>query len=369
MRRRVARLVWGRLAAIVVSALAAAGCGSGAEDVAQAAGGEPPITGAGGSGGQGSASTSTSGASTGGGGTGGEAPMKLGPPYPVVLAHGFFGFEEFAGVDFATYFYGVKEHLAQEGEVVYTPAVDPFNSSEFRGAQLVEIIEGILAETGHAKVNLIGHSQGGLDARVVAHDRPDLVASVTTFATPHYGSPIADIALEVLADPNLEAVLDWIVDVIGAPLYDEVGDETSLAKPMYLFSQQGIAEFNAKYTDSAGVIYLSVTGRSDYDGGGDDCVPDLDLPFVSPWNDELDPIDPLLSLTESILDGGFGEFIANDGLVRARDARWGQFLGCVPADHLDQVGQIFSGDPGLGNQWEYLNFYAQVIAYLRSKDL
>ena len=356
-----------RFVAIVVAGLTAVGCGSADQVVAQAAGGDPVITGGGGAGGQGS--TSTSAASTGGGGEGGEAPMKLGPPYPVVLAHGFFGFEQFAGVDYATYFYGVKAHLAQDGELVYTPAVDPFNSSDHRGAQLIEAIEAILAETGHTKVNIVGHSQGGLDARVVAHDRPDLVASVTTFATPHYGTPIADIALEVIGDPELDAVLDWIVDVIGAPLYDQVGDQTSLAKPMYLFSQQGIAEFNSKYTDSPGVLYLSLTGRTDYDFGGDDCAPDQDLPFVSPWTDELDPADPLLSLTESILDGGFGELIANDGLVRARDARWGHFLGCVPADHLDEVGQIFSGDPGLGNQWEYLNFYAQVIAYLRSQEL
>ena len=57
-------------------------------------------------------------------------PPKLGPPYPIVLAHGFFGFEDFAGAGFLTYYYDVKEHLAQQGETqVFTPAVDPFNHS------------------------------------------------------------------------------------------------------------------------------------------------------------------------------------------------------------------------------------------------
>src|SRR5688572_4187672 len=53
--------------------------------------------------------TSTSG--TRSGGTGGGDIVDEGP-YPIVLAHGFFGFEEFAGVDFVTYFYGVREDLA-----------------------------------------------------------------------------------------------------------------------------------------------------------------------------------------------------------------------------------------------------------------
>ena len=138
---------------------------------------------------------------------------------------------------------------------------------------------------------------------------------------------------------------------------------------MALFSQAGIADFNAKYTDSLGVLYLSATGRTDYHADGGDCVADVAVPFVSPWHDALDPVDTLLALPEAILDGDFNESIANDGLVRVRDARWGRFLGCVPGDHLDEVGQVFNGEPGGGNTWEYLNFYSQLIAYLRSQSL
>ena len=104
------------------------------------------------------------------------ATEGTGPPYPIVLAHGFFGFEDFAGVGFITYFYGVKDELADRGEAqVFTPAVDPFNDSETRGEELLAHVERILAETGAAKVNLIGHSQGGLDSRYVAHQRPCLL--------------------------------------------------------------------------------------------------------------------------------------------------------------------------------------------------
>ena len=185
------------------------------------------ITGAGGGGG-GPGTTqaaTTSGVTTGGGGQGG-APGS-GPPYPFVLAHGFMGFQMFAGLDFETYFYDVKANLAAQGEVVDTPEVDPFNSSDVRGAELLTHVEQFLAETGAAKVNIIGHSQGGLDARVVANLRPDLVASVVTISTPHHGTPIGDIAMKFLQNPNEDQVINQLVQIPGGLLYDEIGAATS----------------------------------------------------------------------------------------------------------------------------------------------
>jgi triacylglycerol lipase len=306
----------------------------------------------------------------GGSDAGLDAPPLLGPPYPIVLAHGFFGFEEFAGVGFATYFYGVKAHLAAQGEtLVFTPAVDPFNDSTYRGTQLIERIEAVLAETGHAKVNIIGHSQGGLDARVVASLRPDLVASVTTFATPHQGTEIADVVLKLVANQEAQKFVDWLVKLAAAPLYDQAGQETALSKPMYEFSQPGIAAFNATYSDRASVLYYSLAGRSDWHLGGLACnVADAPA-FVADWKSTKDPIDPLLSLTEAMLDGGLGDPYPNDGLVRVESAKWGRFLGCLPADHLDQIGHLFGDSPGLGNGWKHRDFYADLIAFLRQQGL
>ena len=230
-------------------------------------GGFEQISGSSGAGasGSGGGSTTSSGAGSNGATSEPTDPPGLGPPYPVVLSHGFFGFEDFAGAGFLTYYYDVKEHLAQHGEtMVFTPAVDPFNSSEYRGAQLAAQIEEILATTGHAKVNIIGHSQGGLDARVVAHDYPNLVASVVTLQTPHFGTPIADIALKVIDDGDLQGVLNFLIQAVGQPLYDQVDNATSLYAPLYDFSSQGIAEFNGKYPDARGIYYASVAGRSDW---------------------------------------------------------------------------------------------------------
>jgi triacylglycerol lipase len=299
-----------------------------------------------------------------GGGDGGD---RLGPPYPIVLAHGFFGFEDFAGAGFLTYFYEVKDELAAEGELlVYTPSVDPFNDSTVRGAMLLARVEEILAETGHAKVNLVGHSQGGLDARVVAHDRPDLVASVTTIATPHRGSRISDVVLGLVSDPQARDLVDALVRVVGAPLYDAVGEETSVVTALGQFSTDGVAAFNAAYPDRITVDYYSVTGVSGLNWGSA-CSPSGAPTFVARWSGERDPIDPLLAVPEAILDGGLGDPFPNDGLVRVVDARWGTFLGCVPADHLDEVGQLLGDGPGLGNDFDYRAFYVELVRWLREQ--
>ena len=350
--------VFAALLAVVVSGAA---CGSTGQDTdADSTAGSTGslFTGAGG----GPAATTSSVTAGGSGGDGGAGGMAQGAPYPFVLAHGFFGFEKFAGKDFLTYFYKVKERLALEGEVVDTPSVDPFNDSDYRGHQLIDRIEAFRALTGASKVNIIAHSQGGLDARVVAHERPDLVASVVTIATPHLGTPAADVAMKLLSDPNAQKIIDDLGKLIGAPLYDQIGNPTSVIKPLQLFSQAGITAFNAKYPDSPGVFYASIAGRSGYHATDNDCAGDLSLQFITQWNKKLDPVDVFLGATSLLLGSG-----ANDGLVRGEDSRWGEFWGCVPADHLDEIGQLFGDGAGLGNDWDHLKFYSLLVKYLRER--
>ncbi|MCH9686010.1 MAG: alpha/beta fold hydrolase, partial [Deltaproteobacteria bacterium] len=226
------------------------------------------------------------------------------------------------------------------------------------------------AATGHARVNIIGHSQGGLDARVVASVAPDLVASVTTIATPHYGTPIADLVAG--ASPNDGSVLvDWLVQTLGAPLWDQVGNQTSLAEAMWQMSSEGIAQFNAMYPDAPGVLYTSVTGRTGLHPGGPDCEPTSppNPLFISTWDDTLDTTDALFLIPEAILSDGIFAQDPNDGLVRAVDARWGQFLGCVPADHIDEVGHLLGDAPGIGNAWDHLTFYGALVSHLRDQGV
>jgi triacylglycerol lipase len=59
----------------------------------------------------------------------------------------------------------------------------------------------------------------------------------------------------------------------------------------------------------------------------------------------------------------------NDGLVRVADAQHGEFLGCIPADHLDEIGQLLGDDPGFANDFDHLVFYRELVAWLRAGGL
>ncbi|MEZ4256692.1 MAG: alpha/beta fold hydrolase [Polyangiales bacterium] len=294
------------------------------------------------------------------------SPADPGAPYPVVLCHGFFGFDDFANAGFFNYFYKVRETLVGRGHLVFTPTVDPFNDSTVRAEELIKKIEIIVAETGYPRVNLIGHSQGGLDVRAVAALRPDLVESVTTYGTPNTGLALANALHGAKPWDPIRGVLDALVKVVGRPVWgDEIDKETSLAAALDTLSQDGIDAFNAEYPDVPGMAYYSIAGRTDWQQGGPECYPTAGRPdFISKWDRELDPVDPFLAVAEAISDGGLGNPYANDGFIRVTEATWGQFLGCIPADHLDQVGQLIGDSPGLGNDFDHIEFFSDLIDWL-----
>ena len=288
-------------------------------------------------------------------------------PYPIVLAHGFFGFEDFAGLNFATYFYQVRETLEANGHEVFTPAVDPFNNSTARGEALLEAVEAILSDSGHSKANLIGHSQGGLDSRYVAHRRPDLIASVTTIGTPHRGTPAADAIHDALGNDTMRQLLDSFTRLTGAPFFDESGAQTSVVAAIEQLTTEGLTQFNREVPDANSVSYFSIAGRSDLTRARAVCAGEARPHFISEYDAVVDPTDALLLLVEGITDGEGLVGIPNDGLVRVEDAKWGRFLGCIPADHFDEVGQILGDEPGLLNGWDHLEFYSDLVAFLRAE--
>ena len=289
------------------------------------------------------------------------------PPAPIVLCHGFFGFEDFAGAGFLSYFYEVADDLRQNGErLVFTPTVDPFNDSLVRGAQLLEHIAEIREATGAEKVILIGHSQGGLDARVAAHLEPDWVEAVVSYATPHRGSAVADAVLGILPGDHLNDLIDALARLIAAPLYDAVGEQTQVSAAMDLLSSVGAADFNLAVPDAADVAYYSIAGRSDLRLSIDACAADARPEFIRRYDLVRDPLDPLFFIPEAIVDGPWGD-VANDGLVTVESARHGRFLGCVPADHLDQIGQLFGDRPGLVSNWHHKTFFRDLTGWLRAQ--
>jgi len=103
--------------------------------------------------------------------------------------------------------------------------------------------------------------------------------------------------------------------------------------------------------------------------GGDACAADDPPEFVSQWSDERDPIDPLFATTGAYIRGNPLDPTPNDGLVPAESARWGEFLGCIPADHADQIGQVLGDAPGLLNAWDHHDFWVALVEWIRDEGL
>ncbi len=278
--------------------------------------------------------------------------------YPIVFAHGMGGFEHIGPID---YFYGVKDAMAASGHEAYFSIVDPLNTSDVRGGQLLAFVEGVIAKSGKHKVHLVGHSQGGFDVRWVAARRPDLIASVTTIATPHRGTPVADVGLGLMPG-NTRDVLGALGNLYGMAM----GFESDLSSQLVLLSTDGAAAFNARTPDVQGIPYYSITGRTRLRPDGAGCAPDGTMPgFIARYAGMVDPTDPVMYIPAGVIDGAGIQL--HDGLVPVESARWGKFLGCIPADHTDEICQIASDAPGVGNGFDCHRFYQDLAAFLQGQ--
>jgi triacylglycerol lipase len=250
--------------------------------------------------------------------------------YPIVLEHGLSGFDELFGV--YEYWYSIPWALQDGGAHVYVADTSPFNSSIERGEQLLAQVQQVIAITGKPKVNLIGHSQGGIDVRYVAAVRPDLVASVTTVGSPHKGADLADyLRAHVQNGSFTQDVLAYFATSLGTVLNLLTGHNNpqDAVAALDQLTSAGMAGFNAAYpqgvpTTACGSGASSVNGVRYYSWGGTGILTNV-----------LDVSDPALGLTSLFYSG------ANDGLV----GRCSSHLGTVVRDnyfynHLDEVNQV-----------------------------
>jgi len=142
----------------------------------------------------------------------------------IVLAHGIFRFDELSqllragvGIDLGVrYFDGIADHLRAHDFVVHEPDVDFAGSLSTRASDLKDRLDRILQASG-SPLHIIGHSMGGLDARMVIADHPELgarVSCLTTIGTPHLGTTAADRVLNHGGDPAI-AALSRFIDLQG----------------------------------------------------------------------------------------------------------------------------------------------------------
>jgi triacylglycerol lipase len=224
-------------------------------------------------------------------------PLQV-PRLPLVLVHGLAGFDGIGpGRLRQEYFRRIARDLAARGARVHVPRLSPVAGVPVRAEQLANFIRALPAR----KVNVIAHSMGGLDCRyaLCRLGLADRVAALVTIATPHHGSPLADLARlrpttwlrKRLARLGLATdALDWLT--VGRTL-----------------------DFNRECPDVPGVFYASVVGTT--------------APGFF-WR------APQLLPTWWYLR--WRGIPANDGMVPAASQRWGEVIAEVALDHWAQIG-------------------------------
>jgi triacylglycerol lipase len=237
------------------------------------------------------------------------------PRLPVVLAHGFLGFDEIElGNRKHLYFRGIGTHLEKLGAQVYSPRVPPASSISARAQRLADLIRAL----PEPRVNIVAHSMGGLDARYAISQLGlgSRVASLITIGTPHLGTPLADAGNALFG--KLTRLLRRLIDLTA------FGDLTV----------GGMARFNAAVRDVPGVAYASVVGQSG----------------------RL-RTNPLLWPSHLYLAERSGP---NDGVVPARSQAWGEVLREIEADHWAQIGWWSRG-------FDAASLYEELLRELRGR--
>jgi triacylglycerol lipase len=301
-------------------------------------------------------------------------PVPQGSPtqFPIILAHGFntstTNFWRFNDVDIA---------LANDGHEVILGSVPPFDTPQVRAGFLADQVDQLLADTGAEKVNLVCFSMGGIDCRFLVSpnglDYGSKVASLTTLSSPHRGTFVADVATKVLPGTDHSAAIDALATMFGKT-FSEVADDSHVVAALQSMSEAAMVDFNAQIVDADGVFYQSwasfssVGGLSNPDKNAEsractDAQGKVQMLRNPGTNDRM---DALLVPAAAIVAHGT-ELRPNDGVSTVESAKWGLFRGCIPADHLDVVGQIDDVPPIPQTGYDYLRFFRNLAFDLAAR--
>lgn len=208
---------------------------------------------------------------------------------PVVLVHGFFGFDRLVGFD---YFRGIARHLEELGYTVHVPRLPRVRGVPARAAALAAQV----AALGLGRVDLIAHSMGGLDARYAIAKLGLPARTLITIGTPHRGTPLADLFVSGALRLPRRAM-----GALGLPF-----------EALDYLTTSAMATFDADVRDVPGVRYACVVGT----------IAEGKVPIA-------------LKVAHAYIKRSAG---ANDGLVPASSQVWGDVLTEIEADHFAQIG-------------------------------
>lgn len=117
--------------------------------------------------------------------------LKSQTAFPVLLIHGW---NEGLGGTFPIHFDEWEQHLSHDNIpyciISFEQSSDACGSAADHANELGQIVKNIIDETGQDKVNIVGFSKGGLDARVYLSNNltNSYVANLIMVGTPNAGS-------------------------------------------------------------------------------------------------------------------------------------------------------------------------------------
>ncbi|MDR3345390.1 MAG: lipase [Oscillospiraceae bacterium] len=314
--------------------------------------------------------------------------------YPVVFVHGLLGWGDDDAVNFIAPHWGLSggsmaKYLTQNGYEVYAASVGPVSSAWDRACELYAQLTGGRVDYGEAhskehsharygrtykalfpgwstekKVNLIGHSFGGVTSRLFAQlcsegsaeeraaDQKDLsplfaggisdrIFSITTFAAPHNGSTADSIGylpggsgilfygLAALISGHIP-LFNWLYDyqleqfgitpargVFTDPITKIkliIDSSTGTDNASYDLSLHGAYLLNQQLQTQPNIYYFSYAGQfTKDDGNGNQVHEDTMFGLFTPSADAMGLRKPAYTTEDGIVIDD--SWLANDGLV------------------------------------------------------
>ncbi|MCP4132213.1 MAG: alpha/beta hydrolase [bacterium] len=260
--------------------------------------------------------------------------------YPIVLTHGM-GAQYDIAWGITKYWNDIPEALRDEGATIYITSVNSMEGTVAKAESWNRQVLEILAVSGAARVNIIGHSHGSVYSRYAItnlNGLQDKIASHTSIAGPHRGSSIAELVLDLIEGNIGEDIFNGFFNfIMGDSNTDTVKNLQDLTRD-YM-----VTVFNPNTPDVEGVYYQSYAYKiRTFIGAG---------LFIPTW--------PIQRAKEG----------ANDGLVAVSSAKWGTFRGVVSGSwwagvsHLSAVDMLFGITPG----FDAPEHFVDIVSSLKNK--
>jgi triacylglycerol lipase len=258
--------------------------------------------------------------------------------YPVIFVHGI-AYRDDVGV--LPYWSHIPKVLRKHGAKVYLSHTQAFNSHIDNSILLKYRILDILETTGAEKVNIIAHSKGGLEARwmISRLNMADKVASLSTIASPHKGSSVADSILKTLKMKGKTRLVVKIVEFYASAIGDR---EPNVLEAAENLTVEYMNHFNGSVPKMENVYYQSYG-----------CVMNPDYPLK------------YLLRAQNLLSEKEGD---NDSQVSIESAKYDNFILVESPDgfglsHFDIAGMRFISK---SSSFDAEKFYIDIVNELKN---